>query len=68
MTGMTATRRIGERKPRLLTLKQAAGLIVGLTEYRLREMCIKGEIKHYKFGTKYMVSERDVLSYFGEDA
>ena len=52
-------------KPRLLTLKQAAELIDGLTEYRVRQLCINGEIKYHRFGTKYMVSEFEILSYFG---
>ena len=55
-----------ERKPRLLTLKQAAELIDGLTEYRLRQICQSGDIKYHKFGKKFMVSERTILDYFGE--
>ena len=53
------------KKPRLLTLKQAAGLVDGLTEYRVRQMCIAGEIKYHKFGNKYMISEAEILRYFG---
>jgi excisionase family DNA binding protein len=56
------------RKPRLLTLKEAASLIDGLTEYRVRMLCINGEIKYHMFGNKYMVSEREILNYFGENA
>ena len=56
------------RKPRLLTLKEAAKLIDGLTEYRVRMMCIKGKIKYHKFGNKYMISERKILKYFDEIA
>ena len=55
-----------EKKPRLLTLKEAAKLIDGLTEYRVRLMCINGDIKYHKFGNKYMVSERAILEYFEE--
>ena len=54
------------KKPRLLTLKEAAKLIEGLTEYRVRLMCIDGVIKYHKFGNKYMVSERALLDFFGE--
>jgi len=53
-------------KPRLLTLKEAAKLIEGLTEYRVRLMCLEGIIKFHKFGNKYMVSERELLNFFGE--
>lgn len=56
------------KKPRLLTLKEAAKLIDGLTEYRVRMLCINGAIKHHKFGNKYMVSEREILKYFDESA
>jgi excisionase family DNA binding protein len=56
-----------EKKPRLLTLKEAAKLIDGLTEYRIRIMCINGEIKYHRFGNKYMIPEREILKYFGEN-
>lgn len=56
------------KKPRLLTLKQAAELVEGLTEYRVRQMCITNTIKYHKFGNKYMVSEKSLLSYFDMSA
>ena len=56
------------KKPRLLTLKQAAELVEGLTEYRVRQMCINGDIKYHKFGNKYMISEHEILNYFGVSA
>ena len=51
-------------KPRLLTLKQAAELIDGLTEYRVRSLCRDNLIKFHKFGNKYMVSEKVITDYF----
>ena len=54
-------------KPRLLTLKEAAELIEGLTEYRIKMLCISGDLKYHRFGKKYMVSEREILNYFGEN-
>ena len=54
----------GIEKPRLLTLKQAADLIEGLTEYRMRSLCQENAIKYHKFGNKYMVSEKVILDYF----
>jgi len=54
------------KKPRLLTLKQAAELIDGLTVYRVRMLCTANEIKYHMFGNKYMVSEYELLRYFGE--
>ena len=56
-----------EKKPRLLTLKEAAKLIDGLTEYRIRIMCINGKIKYHRFGNKYMIPEHEILKYFGEN-
>ncbi|MCL2189237.1 MAG: helix-turn-helix domain-containing protein [Defluviitaleaceae bacterium] len=59
------------KKPRLLTLKQAAKLIDGLTEYRVRLLCTGNKIKHHKFGNKYMIPERELLKHFdayGENA
>ena len=53
-------------KPRLLPLKEAATLIDGLTEYRLRILCRENAIKFYMFGNKFMVSEKAVLEYFSE--
>jgi hypothetical protein len=54
------------KKPRLLTLKQAAELIDGLTEYRIRLLCTENLIKYHKFGNKYMIPERELLKHFGE--
>ena len=59
---------VAKSKPRLLTLKQSAALIEGLTEYRVRQLCTDGKIKYHKFGNKYMVSERVILDFFGESA
>ncbi len=56
------------KKPRLLTLKEAAKLIEGLTAYRLRQMCMDGTILYHKFGNKYMISEQEVLKYFDMSA
>ena len=54
----------GSKKPRLLTLKQAAELIDGLTAYRIRQMCLSNSIKYHRFGSKYMVSESEILKIF----
>jgi len=56
------------KKPRLLTLKQAAELIDGLTEYRVRLLCTENAIKYHKFGNKYMIPEHEILRHFGESA
>ena len=56
------------KKLRLLTLKEAAELIDGLTEYRVRLLCTQNIIKYHKFGNKYMIPESELLKYFGESA
>ena len=45
-------------KPRrILTIKEAANLIEGLTEYRIRQMCISGDLPCFRAGKKYLISE-----------
>jgi len=58
-----------ENKERLLTIKEAAGLIDGLTEYRIRQLCVSGTLKCFKAGRKYLITERNLRSMvFGEDS
>ena len=58
-----------ENKERLLTIKEAAGLIDGLTEYRIRQLCVSGTLKCFKAGRKYLITERNLRSIvFGEDS
>ncbi|MCL2841747.1 MAG: DNA-binding protein [Defluviitaleaceae bacterium] len=62
---MTETK---SNKPKLLTLKQSAALIDGLTPYRVRQLCTEGKIKYHLFGKKVMISEKEILNHFGENA
>ena len=48
-------------KRRVLTIKEAANLIEGLTEYRIRQMCISGQLPCFMAGKKYMVSEEALM-------
>jgi len=48
------------QKKKILTIKEAALLIDGLTEYRIRQMCISGQIKCFKAGRKYLFSEESL--------
>ncbi|WP_294483794.1 helix-turn-helix domain-containing protein [uncultured Ruminococcus sp.] len=41
-----------ENKITMLTIKEAAALVDGLTEYRVREMCRSGELPCFKAGKK----------------
>ncbi len=54
---------------RILTIKQAAQLIEGLTEYRIRQMCKTGQLRSFKAGNKYLIAEEDLYeTVFGRRA
>ena len=36
-------------------------MIDGLTEYRVRQMCITGQLPCFKAGRKYLISEENLL-------
>lgn len=48
-------------KAKLLTIKQAAQVVEGVTEYRIRQMCISGELPCFKAGKKYLISENTLI-------
>jgi excisionase family DNA binding protein len=51
----------------MLTIKEAAKLIQGLSEHRIRKMCISGELQHFKSGKKYLISKQALFNtVFGE--
>lgn len=43
-------------KRKLLTIKEAAELIDGLTVYRVRQMCRSGQLPCFKAGRKYLIN------------
>lgn len=45
---------------KLLTIKEAATLVDGLTEYRVRQMCKSGQLPCFKAGRKYLINA-DIL-------
>ena len=45
---------------RILTIKQTAQLIEGLTEYRVRQICKSGQLRSFKAGNKYLIAEEDL--------
>ena len=49
---------------KLLTIKEAAGLIEGLTIYRLRELVKEGQLPHFKFGNKIVINSDILLDFF----
>lgn len=50
------------KKPRLLTIKEAACVIDGLSEYRIRQMCLCGLLPVIKAGRKTLISEEALLT------
>ena len=49
-----------ETKITMLTIKEAAALVDGLTEYRVRELCRSGSLPCFKAGKKYLIN-KDIL-------
>ena len=47
----------------MLTIKEAAALVDGLTEYRVREMCRSGELPCFKAGKKYLINKEILHKY-----
>ena len=46
-----------ETKITMLTIKEAAALVNGMTEYRVRQMCINDQIPHIMAGRKYLINK-----------
>ena len=58
-----------EAKIEMLTIKEAAALVEGLTEYRVRQMCINDQVPHIMAGKKYLINKEFFLRYLcGETA
>lgn len=47
----------------ILTIKEAAELVDGLTEFRVRMMCKKGEIPCIMAGRKFLINKDIFLDY-----
>ena len=52
-----------DTKTTMMTIKEAAQTVKGLTEYRIRRMCIDGTLPQIKAGKKYLINQ-DVLLKF----
>ena len=60
---------MAENKIIMLTIKEAAALVEGLTEYRVRQMCINDQVPHIMAGKKYLINKEMLLRYLrGETA
>ncbi len=47
-------------KKRVLTIKEAAELIDGLTEFRVRQMCISGQFPCFMTGERQLIYEENL--------
>ena len=57
-----------KNKAQMLTIKQAAEVVDGITEYSIRQMCISGELPCFKAGKKYLINEKTLRKVvMGED-
>ena len=54
-----------ETKVTMLTIKEAAALVDGLTEYRVRQLCRSGELPCIKAGKKYLINKDVLFRYLG---
>ena len=56
-------------KRRMLTIVEAARLIEGITEYRIRTMCKSGQLRSFKAGNKLLIAESDLYeTVFGKSS
>ena len=56
-----------ETKVVIITIKEAAALVDGLTEYRVRELCQSGELPCIKAGKKYLINRDVLIRFLGGD-
>ena len=51
-----------EPRVKLLTIRQAAGVIDRLTEYRIRQLFRAGELPCVKVGKRYFINEQTLIN------
>ena len=54
-----------ERKITMLTRKEASEMVEGLTEYRVRQMCVNKQIPCVMAGKKYLINKEVLEKYLG---
>ena len=47
-------------KRKMYTIKEAAQLIDGINEFRIRQMCRSGQLRTFKAGKKFLIAESDL--------
>lgn len=50
----------------MLTINEAAQRVPGLSKYRIRELCIRGELPCVKAGRKYLICEQVLVRFLTE--
>ena len=56
-------------KNKVLTIKEAAQLIDGIGEYRIRQLCKTGQLRSFKAGNKFLIAEDDLIeAVFGKSS
>lgn len=53
-----------ENKIKMLTIKEAATVVEGLSEHRIRQLCKTGKLPCFKAGKKYLINEKALLYFF----
>ena len=48
-------------KKKVLTIKEAAQIIDGIGEYRIRQLCKTGQLRSFKAGNKFLIAENDLI-------
>jgi len=56
------SRRFKMNKRKMYTIKEAAQLIDGINEFRIRTMCRTGELRAFKAGRKFLIAEDDLYA------
>ena len=51
------------QKITMISIKEAAELVNGLTKYRIRQMCIEHQIPYIMAGKKYLFNKEIFLNY-----
>ena len=49
----------------MLTIKEAAALVDGLTEYRVRQLCRSGVLPCIKAGKKFFINKEVLIRFLG---
>ena len=58
---------MAETKITMLTIKEAAALVDGLTEYRIRELCKSGDLPCFHAGKKYLINKETLYKFLSDE-